>query len=189
MVTTISKCIAHQGGTIYEIVENCKAALQSGGIFQWTDHYPTLQIIQNDIESGHLYQIQSGKDILGIINISAIQEEEYKNINWSYPVDTSLVIHRLAIDPKHQGQGFAQKLMTFAENYGKQRGFHSIRLDAYSQNTRVLRFYDKRAYAKRGEIYFPGRDLPFYCYEKQLVKNENRNCTIKTPKRKYFSKY
>jgi ribosomal protein S18 acetylase RimI-like enzyme len=178
MTTTLSKCSVNQSETIYEIVKNCKTALQSDGIFQWTEHYPTLSIIQNDIELGHLYQIQSDKDILGIINISTIQEEEYKTINWLYPDETCLVIHRLAIDPKHQRQGFAQKLMTFAENYGIENGFHSIRLDAYSQNTRVLKFYETRGYTKKGEVYFPKRDLPFYCYEKQIQKNGNRDCTI-----------
>lgn len=170
MTTTINKCSANQREEIYEIIENCKTSLQAEGIFQWTDHYPTLQVIQNDIESGNLYQIQSDNGILGIINISTIQEEEYKTINWTYPDETCLVIHRLAVDPKHQGQGFAQKLMTFAENYGIENGFESIRLDAYSQNIRVLRFYEKRAYTKQGEVYFPKRDFPFYCYEKQLIK-------------------
>jgi len=168
MITTINKCSVSESQAIYEIVKSCKTALQSDGIFQWTDHYPTLRIIQSDIELGHLYQIQSDKIILGIINISTVQEEEYKIINWSYPDDTCLVIHRLAIDPEHQRQGLAQKLMTFAENYGMENGFHSIRLDAYNQNTRVLKFYERRAYNKKGEVYFPGRDLPFYCYEKLI---------------------
>jgi len=168
MTTTISKCRTDQSEVIYAIVERCKTALQSEGIFQWTDHYPTLQIIQNDIESGHLYQIQSGSNIAGIININTIQDEAYKTISWSYPDETCMVIHRLAIDPQYQKQGLAQKLMTFAENYGMESGFHSIRLDAYSQNTRVLQFYEKRGYAKKGLVYFPMRALPFYCYEKQL---------------------
>lgn len=166
----ISKCRINDSAVIYEIIKNCKTVLQSEGIFQWTDHYPTLQIIQNDIESEHLYQIQSDKDIFGIINISTIQEEEYKTINWTYPDETCLVIHRLAIDPKYQRQGFAQKLMTFAENYGVENGFRSIRLDAYSQNTRVLKFYETRGYIKKGEVYFSKRAFPFYCYEKQITE-------------------
>jgi ribosomal protein S18 acetylase RimI-like enzyme len=169
MTTTIDKCRADQSEVVYEIIKNCKSSLQAEGIFQWTDNYPTLQIIQNDIELGNLYHIQFDNDILGIINISNIQEEEYKTINWTYPDETCLVIHRLAIDPAHQGQGLAQKLMDFAEMYGIENGFQSIRLDAYSQNTRVLSFYEKRTYTKQGEVYFPERDFPFYCYEKQLM--------------------
>ena len=59
--------------------------------------------------------------------------------------------------------------MDFALNKAGDEGYSSIRLDAYSQNDRTLRFYENRGYEKRGEIYFPYRDEPFYCYEKAIV--------------------
>lgn len=77
-----------------------------------------------------------------------------------------LIIHRLAVHPLFQNQGFAKRLMDFAEDYAINENFSSIRLDAYSANEKVLRFYEAREYKKRGEVYFPDRKLPFYCYEK-----------------------
>ncbi len=169
----ILRCSKTDAEAIFRVFTRCKSALQAQGIFQWTDSYPTLQIIEDDIQQEHLYQINVHGTIIGIINISNVQEPQYKALEWMFPEETSLVIHRLAIDPIYQGQGFAQKLMTFAENLGIQNGYISVRLDAFSQNPRVLRFYEKRKYLKQGEVYFPDRIHPFYCYEKQLVPDEN----------------
>lgn len=68
MDTAIQKRTIDQCERIFEIVTRCKTFLEKEGIFQWTDHYPTLQIIQNAILSGYLYQLQSDKEIIGIIN-------------------------------------------------------------------------------------------------------------------------
>lgn len=152
----------------FGIIIDCKIDLERQGIFQWTAHYPTLQILQDDIEQGYLYQISINGNISGIISINTVQDKEYRNISWESPEKYSLVIHRLAIDPKCQGLGLAQKLMDYAELYGVENGFKSIRLDSYSANSRALRFYEQRNYVKRGELMFPNRALPFYCFEKQL---------------------
>lgn len=58
--------------------------------------------------------------------------------------------------------------MGFAERYGIDNNFSSVRLDAYSGNKQSLQFYEKRGYQKRGEVSFPGRKLPFFCYEMAL---------------------
>jgi hypothetical protein len=56
--------------------------------------------------------------------------------------------------------------MDFAEQRAAQGNYSSIRFDAYSGNKRVLEFYKQRGYQIRGEVNFPGRDLPFICFEK-----------------------
>jgi ribosomal protein S18 acetylase RimI-like enzyme len=73
------------------------------------------------------------------------------------------------IDPKYQGKSYARKLMDFAEKYAKKNNYSSIRLDAYSQNKRVIDFYGKRKYFIRGNVNFPGREYPFHCMEKEII--------------------
>jgi len=78
----------------------------------------------------------------------------------------NLYIHRLAVDPKYWGKGYAQKLMNFAENHAKTNAFVSVRLDTFSQNKRNKIFYETRGYQKLDKIYFPKQsEHPFYCYE------------------------
>ena len=93
-------------------------------------------------------------------------DEEYLPINWFSPNRNNIYIHRLAIHPEHQGKGFAQELMSYAENYARKNYFVSVRLDTFSQNLKNLKFYELRNYKRLGEIYFPRQsDYPFYCYE------------------------
>lgn len=137
--------------------------------FQWTENYPNIDTITNDIENGYLYIIEIEKEIIGAINISKVQEKEYATVDWKEASNSVLVVHRLVIRPDYQRQGFASILMDFAESYATQNKYSFIRLDAYSVNEHVIKFYNKRGYSKRGEVFFPEREFPFFCLEKEVI--------------------
>ncbi|MCB9257338.1 MAG: GNAT family N-acetyltransferase, partial [Chitinophagales bacterium] len=154
---------------LFQIYLNGKNELEKNGICQWTDNYPTRSIIENDLKKAVLFVLRSNEEIIGAINISEEQEAEYKTINWEFDNSKVLVIHRLVIDLKYQGKGYAKKLMDFAEEFAKENNYPSIRLDAYSQNRRVIDFYEKRKYYIRGNVSFPERAYPFHCMEKAII--------------------
>lgn len=153
---------------LFQIYLNGKNELEKNGIYQWTDNYPTRSIIENDLKKGVLFVLRSNEGIIGAINISEEQETEYQTINWEFNDSKILVIHRLVIDPKYQRKGYAKKLMGFAEKFANENNYSSIRLDAYSQNKRVIDFYEKRKYFVRGNVNFPEREYPFHCMEKEI---------------------
>lgn len=158
---------------LFQIYLNGKIDLENNGIYQWTDNYPTISIIENDLRKGVLYTLKSNEEIIGAINISEEQETEYKSVKWDFDDSKVLVIHRLVIAPKHQRKGYAQKLMDFAENFANENNYSSIRLDAYSQNERVIEFYKKRKYFIRGDVNFPEREYQFHCMEKEIITTYN----------------
>jgi ribosomal protein S18 acetylase RimI-like enzyme len=82
--------------------------------------------------------------------------------------EPALVVHRLCVDPAYQGNGLGSQLMDFAEAHAKQNTYVSIRLDAYAGNPRAVWLYERRGYRKAGQVYFPRRTLPFFCFEKIL---------------------
>lgn len=157
-----------QANEIFSILYLCKKSLDKQGIFQWTDNYPTLSIVEEDIKKQCLYVAVLHGRCAGIINVSDDQEPEYSAVAWTYNTGKILVIHRLAVAPMFQKQGIARALMDFAELHGIANNYSSVRLDAFSSNKRVLQFYENRGYQKRGEVFFPGREFPFFCYEKSL---------------------
>ncbi len=157
-----------QRDEVFQLIMDCRKAMEEEGVFQWTDQYPTLKIISNDIQKGNLYRLTKNGKIAGVININELQDPEYKQVKWENSDVKIMVIHRLAVHPEFQKQGLAKRLMDFAENYAIENNYTSIRLDAFSNNPRALRFYENRDYQRRGEVFFPGRELPFYCYEKIL---------------------
>lgn len=153
---------------IFQLYQNAKEELDKNGIFQWTDNYPTLTIIENDLKKDCLFVLKNNEKIIGAICINEEQEPEYKKINWKFNQTKILVIHRLVIAPQYQSNGFAKKLMDFAENHAKENYYTSIKLDVYSKNESAVRFYEKRKYCICGEIYFPERTSSFYAMEKHL---------------------
>ena len=152
---------------ILAICKSCAASMILNGIYQWNEHYPSATAFENDIERNELYVLDEDQKVIGSIVISTHIDEEYKPVKWLVSNSKkSVYIHRLSIDPNHQGKGHAQKLMNFAENHAKENGFVSVRLDTFSQNKRNQRFYEKRGYQRLEDIFYPNQsEYPFHCYE------------------------
>ncbi len=156
--------------TLHSLTRECAQYLIKQGIFQWNENYPSKEVLQNDIEQEQIWKLVVENEIAGIIVLTEIEDVEYKNVKWLTTNQCNLYVHRLAVHPKFQKKGYAQKLMNFAEEFAQQNGYTSIRLDTFSQNIRNQRFYERRGYEKLERIYFPKQsEHPFFCYE--LVLN------------------
>lgn len=154
---------------LYAITQSCGKYLIEKGIFQWNDFYPSKEILENDIHSQQIWKLVVETKIIGMVVLTEIVDNEYKNIKWLTENNNNLYLHRLAVEPKFQGKGYAQKLMDFAENFAVQNKYISIRLDTFSQNEHNQRFYKQRNYIQLESIYLPNQsEFPFYCFEKIL---------------------
>ena len=152
---------------LLSIVKSCGQNLIEQGIFQWNEKYPSKEVLLEDIALQQIWKLEDGNSIVGLIVLTEIEDDEYQHVKWLTKKQHHLYIHRLAVDPKFQGKGYAQKLMDFSEKYAKENGYNSIRLDTFSQNKRNQKFYEQRNYIKLESIYFPNQsEFPFYCYEK-----------------------
>jgi len=151
---------------ILTLTRACAEHMKKMGIYQWNEQYPSKNAFEEDIERGELYILEEAGGLLGTIVISTLMDNEYRPIDWLTPNGKNIYIHRLAVHPDFQGKGFAQKLMTFAEDFAISNNFVSVRLDTFSQNKRNQKFYEARGYTKLGDIYFPKQsEHPFHCYE------------------------
>ena len=153
---------------IMYLIGECIKDMESQGIYQWGDFYPDQDVIKDDVQRGSMYIMKNKQDCLGIIIFDDDEEPECKEIKWLSEGSHVLVVHRLAVHPKWQRQGIARKLMDFTEQFAFENKYTSIRLNAYSGNRRAIKFYEQRDYQRTGEVYFPTRELAFYCYEKVL---------------------
>lgn len=151
---------------IVEITKACGRFMTSKNIFQWNEHYPNRIAFEKDVKRDELYLLEHENTIIGCIVISNLMDDEYMPIHWLTPNENNVYIHRLAVHPKHQGKGYAQQLMDYAESFSIENNYTSIRLDTFSKNLRNQKFYELRGYKKLGSIYFPKQsEYPFYCYE------------------------
>ena len=151
---------------ILRMTSACASYMIENGIFQWNELYPTRKSFENDIARNELFVLEQDSVIIGTIVVSDLMDQEYTTIKWSTQNKNNIYIHRLAVNPNHQGLGYAQKLMDFAENRARKNNCISVRLDTFSQNHRNQKFYEKRGYQKLGDIFFLKQsEYPFHCYE------------------------
>ena len=141
--------------------------LLDAGIDQWNYDYPDLSTLTLDVNLSHNYVIEKDGRIEASIVINEIQDEQYKNVKWTYNGSKILVIHRLGVHPNSQGKGLGKKMCQFAEWYARTNAYTSIRLDAYAGNERSNQMYRSLGYSQaQGLCYFRNKSIPFYCYEK-----------------------
>jgi ribosomal protein S18 acetylase RimI-like enzyme len=152
---------------ILTITRACGLKMASAGIFQWNESYPNRETLDEDIKKKQLYVLLSEDDeLIGCVAISSEKDAEYDEIDWLTLDENQFYIHRLAIKPEFQHQGYARIMMDFAEDLARKSNRISVRLDTFSLNHRNQRFYESRGYKRLGNIFFPNQsDAPFYCYE------------------------
>ncbi|MGC6430345.1 MAG: GNAT family N-acetyltransferase [Jejuia sp.] len=151
---------------ILKITKACAKHMIGLNIFQWNEFYPNASAFLKDIKRDECYILEIENRVIGCITISTLMDEEYIPIQWLTPNANNIYIHRLAVHPNYQGNGYAQQLLSFGEDYARNNNFKSVRLDTFSQNKRNQKFYELRGYKKLGDIYFPKQsEYPFHCYE------------------------
>lgn len=155
--------------SLYKVVIK---SLREKYIFQWDRFYPNQFIIFRDLKNNHFFGVKEDNRIVGVVVLNTSQSKQYVHIDWEDQLGRPLCIHRLAVHPNDQGKGAGKKLIQFAEDYARNQGFSSLRLDAYSKNPGAVALYDHAGFSQKGNIYHPFRKVPYQCFEKILAKRE-----------------
>ena len=158
----------HDLSSILDIVSNCTKLMKSQGIYQWDEFYPNSDIIENDIKCGDSYVLKDNGKCVGYFSMNEEEPPEYSQINWFSDGRKVLFTHRLSVDPEFQGKGIAKQVLRFIEDFAAKNNYSSIRFDAYSGNKKALKIYEDFHFKKVGQFNLPTRELPFYCYEKNI---------------------
>jgi GNAT superfamily N-acetyltransferase len=154
---------------IPEIMSLIQAAVKKmieGGLHQWDEHYPNMEIITDDVKAGNLFKIPEKDRIAGVMVLNEQYPPEYGALVWEDKGGRFLCVHRLCVHPDYQGKGYSQKLMHFAEEHATRNGYSSIRLDTNTGNRRALALYGSLEYRRVGLVSF--RNGFFQCFEKAL---------------------
>jgi GNAT superfamily N-acetyltransferase len=163
----ITRAVKSDIDPIMTLIHQAVDMMLKNGIDQWNEHYPSREIITNDIATRSLFKITSGKETAGIIVLNESQAKEYLNLPWQDNMGKPVVVHRLCLHPDFQGKGLSRQLMQFTEAYAVKNKYTSIRLDTYSKNFKALNLFGSLQYHLVGNASF-GAGQIFHCFEKVL---------------------
>jgi ribosomal protein S18 acetylase RimI-like enzyme len=162
----LRKALIKDLNIILDIYKSAIEVLDSNGIAQWDDIYPSKEIITNDILDNYMFVGEIDNQIVSVFVLNQICDDEYANGNWQYQDASFYVVHRLCVNPEFQGKGIGRMIMMLIEDMLKNNGVQTIRLDAFSMNPVALRLYETLGFQKVGEVTW--RKGLFYLFEKKI---------------------
>lgn len=157
----------HEINTIMELYKAVVKEMNANGLFNWDEKYPSKEIVEKDIKNKCLYVFEEEGTIVALSAIDEKADEVYKCVHW-HEKTSFFSFHRIAVHPNFHGRGYAKKIIAFAEELGKKRGYKSMRIDAYCKNEKAIGLYEKLGYERVGEVLLRDLQEPCYCYEKEL---------------------
>ena len=151
----------------YEILDSGRSFQREQGFVQWSDDFPNLDTVKNDILNKKGYKLLCNGEIIGYMYIAFDGEKDYDNIDgsWLYNGEFATV-HRVAFKPEYRGKGLAKITFDFIKELCKEKNFKSIRMDTDEKNTRMQHVLEKNGFKKCGTINYNGGLL--FVYENLL---------------------
>ncbi len=107
----------------FEIIKGGRAFQQEQGFTQWTDSYPTREMIAEDIGLGRGYVITADGNLAGYLCVTFDGEPLYDHIDGAWEKDAPYgVMHRMAFHSDYRGMGMSDAAFGMIEQMCLQRG-------------------------------------------------------------------
>jgi L-amino acid N-acyltransferase YncA len=156
--------------SLMEIFEAAKQIMRaSGNLQQWTDGYPTREVVMRDIDGGHCYVMcgagpecgcagqtdcstSRSERILGTMALIPGPDPTYSYIEGEWPGDEPYyVIHRIATAAP--GRNVGKQMLDWAFEHISEHGCHVIRIDTHRDNCIMKHILAKYGFTMCGVIY------------------------------------
>lgn len=136
---------------------------QTGNASQWGDFYPTIPMLEQDIERNELYVVERNEGVCGVFLFAEGPDPWYAEIDdgeWKSDTPYS-VIHRVAA--KAGVKGIFAECLDFAL-----RNDQHLRIDTHEDNKVMQHVLEKNGFIRCGIVYVHERKSPRIAYE--LIK-------------------
>ncbi len=152
-----------------EILKMGKAFQNAQGFEQWTNCYPNLQTIEQDIQDQTGYVLKVDKQIAGYMSISFQEEPAYAIIQGKWNTSSPYaVIHRLGLSDAFRGLGLGSYIFSLIEDLCLKNGIYTIRIDTHQANLPMQHVLAKQGFSKCGIIWIHGGER--LAFDKKLKK-------------------
>ena len=141
----------------YEIIDGGRAFQREQGFVQWTDDYPNLDTVRNDIEQKKGYVLKVDGEIAGYMCIDFDGEPAYEEIEGEWRTgEPYAVVHRMAFDRNFRNRGLADITFQLIEELCVGKDIRNIRVDTDFPNERMQHILKRNGFVNCGVIVFQG---------------------------------
>ena len=139
------------------IIDMGREFQQEQGFVQWTEDYPNLDTIRDDIKNKKGYVVKVDGVIAGYMCIDFDGEPAYESIEGAWRTEGPYaVVHRMAFSRDFRGMGLADVTLKLIEELCVQNGVRAIRVDTDFPNRRMQHILTKNGFEHCGVIVFQG---------------------------------
>jgi ribosomal protein S18 acetylase RimI-like enzyme len=162
---------ADQADALLALYRSSAQNMNDHHIYQWNTSYPDRDTILGDIARGQLLVLEGAEaDLAGAVTINRdldIPPPDLGGPAWEGEAPYG-VLHRLCVHPRLQGRGLGRKLIQHSAEYGRSRGFRSLRLMVLDANTFAKGLYLKTGFVIRGE--YPVKDFGAFLFMEKTIE-------------------
>ena len=151
---TFEKAVPGMENEITEMINEAKKVMIDSGIDQWDELYPTINDVRCDIKNDELIIMRKGGKLAGCYTLNEKADTAYNYGEWKDTDGKYMVVHRLVVNPKYQGLGYAKVIMKHVEEVVKNSGATSIRLDTFTKNPVLNNLYRELGFTYVGDAYW-----------------------------------
>lgn len=144
------------------------AHMNAHGLTHWDASYPGPDVVRADLDAGTLLLRSDGDGPIAMATLDRRAPPEYVGLPWAIPLDRSLFVHRLGVDPAQTRRGLAREMMAHAERIAREQGLGAVKLDAYADNPGASGLYPALGYVRTGNVRYPPHPAPFVTFERVL---------------------
>lgn len=141
---------------VKEIIEGAKKTLRDRGVDQWQRGYPNEAILEQDLAEGINYVLLLDGEVVGTAALQQGYDKNYQDITngkWDGDSDvTYSIIHRIAVEPGHQGQHLSAALIQQLMTMSYSLGYEDVRIDTHPENLVMQHVIKANGFVEKGII-------------------------------------
>lgn len=142
---------------IWKILQQAIDRRRRDGSLQWQNGYPNPETVNSDIEKQIGYVLTENDRVVAYCAVLLNDEPAYENIEGKWLSDGDFnVVHRVAVSDEVAGKGYATEIFRRIEDFSRQNGIFSVKVDTNFDNAAMLHILKKLGYTYCGEVYLSG---------------------------------
>lgn len=146
-----------------DILRSARDFQREQGFVQWTDGFPSEELIKSDIENKNGYVLRVDGEIAGYMYIGFDGDKEYPKIVGAWHTgEKYAVIHRIGFADGFRGRGLSEAAFTLAGELCRERGFYDLRIDTHKDNKRMQHVLEKNGFSYCGTVMQNGGERMAY---------------------------